>query len=213
MSRSHLLIASAALAVGLAVPDLQTDVDALKERLALLERRVAALESHADVAPNGDRRPKLTADEVRLLQLKAVEEQVGFDPATLGDDLAARAWRAKVGEAAIQGFQFALQVAGNDGLLRVQERPELGSLESLRGNGARIAASALDAKSVSEAYGAIEAGVRESLLEWANRRGGDPEAKADELVQRWRSAGLSIVREKLEEGVRWRAAFAKAAQE
>lgn len=214
MSRTQLLVATAALFAGaLAFPDLQADVDGLKERIDLLERRVASLERHSETAPNGDRRVQRSPQEARIAQLAALEKQLGFEAETIDADLVRRAWRAKVTQASIQGFQFALQVAGNDGLLRVSEKPELGSLESLRANGARIAAPALATDNVNDAYHAIEVGVRESLVEWAKRRAADPEKKADELVMRWRSAGLSIVREKLEQGMQLRAAFEQAAEE
>jgi len=212
MSRFHILLASAALLAGaVALPDVESDVDGLRARVAHLEARVTELErSSSTTAPNGDRRPRMTKREAQIAQLRLLEAHVGFEPATTEGDLAARAWRAKVHEGAIQAFQFALQVAGNDGLFRVSERPQLGSLESLREHGARIAEPALATDSVNAAYTEIEAGVRADLVAWARSRGRDPEQTAGKLIGRWRSAGLSIVREKLEEGVRLRDSFTDA---
>jgi hypothetical protein len=212
MSRYNILFASAALLAGcLALPDVEGDVAELRGRVALLETRVTELEEESRTAPNGDSRPRMTKREAQIMQLTLLEAHLGLEPGNEEGDLAARAWHAKVNEAAIQGFQFALQVAGNEGLLRSSERPELGSLVSLRTHGADIAEPALATDSVNAAYEKIEAGVRAEFVAWAAARGRDPEPTADKLVGRWRSAGLSIVREKLEEGVTWRNSFRVAA--
>jgi hypothetical protein len=207
-----LLAAGGLLGAALLLPDLRGDVDHLQDRVTALEERVTALEQRSGtVAPNGDLRQPLTERARYELEVHGLEEKLGLTPDGL--DLAARAWRAKVREASVQAYFFATQVAGNQGLLRADERVSVGSLETQHKEGARIAERAMGADDVGAAFSALEAGVREIFDGWAQRHGGDVEGRVDDLVARWRSAGLSIVREKLEQGIAWRRAIAAEPQQ
>lgn len=188
----------------LALPDLAQRLEALDLRLEHLEERVARLES---ANPPPQPAAPLDDDALRARRLEQLGARMGLTPEELaGLGPSERAWTVRVREAALQAWLIATQVAGNEGLLRPDERMAMAE-EAHRWAAGRSLASAVAADaSPGLAWTALEEGVRELLEGWLRRAGRPvtPERLAG-LLDAWRGLSVVIVREPLDRGARERA--------
>jgi hypothetical protein len=193
------------LALVLALPDLARTVEELGARVAALEERVAKLETSTPVASR--RAEPLDPARRRDAVLDDLAARLGFEPDELaGLEPGARAWAIEVREAALQAWLLATQVAGNEGLLRPEQRLAMAEAGHRREAGRRLAARVVAGDDPPRAFRALEEGVRELLAGWlrdAGRSAG--EEPLERLLSAWRAASIVIVRESLDRGARWRA--------